>query len=159
MPVMIIEREIEHAHAHEVYERIADVESYPTVAASILQVQVTDRDGDRCTSHWDVAFRGGILRWVESDEFDRVNLRSTFEQVDGDLAAFRGSWSVQDLEPGVRITFTAEFDLGMPSLAAMLDPVAERALRANITELIDAFSSEQPSAGRLVAADSTGKGQ
>ena len=41
-------------------------------------------------------------------------------------------WRVAATEEGTEIEFTAEFDLGMPTLADILDPVAESALRDNI---------------------------
>lgn len=112
---------------------------------------MTDREGDTCISRWDVAFRGGILRWTESDVIDTENRVYTFEQIDGDLAVFRGSWTVKDLADGAHIVFEEAFDLGMPSLAAMLDPVAQRALQANIVELIDAFVTST-SAGEALTA-------
>ena len=46
--------------------------------------------------------------------------------------SFRGVWRVAATEAGTEIEFTAEFDLGMPTLADILDPVAESALRDNI---------------------------
>jgi hypothetical protein len=65
-----------------------------------------------------------------------------FTQVEGDLASFEGEWAVvEEDDDAVVIRFQAEFDLGIPSLATMLDPVAERALRSNISELISAFAS------------------
>lgn len=64
-----------------------------------------------------------------------------FTQVEGDLASFEGEWAVEETDDGVVIRFQADFDLGIPSLATMLNPVAERALRSNISELISAFAS------------------
>lgn len=66
----------------------------------------------------------------------------TFTQVEGDLASFEGEWRVEERDDdSVVISFRADFDLGIPSLATMLNPVAERALRSNISELISAFAS------------------
>lgn len=92
-------------------------------------------------SEWEVNFRNGILKWQEIDRIDPEARTMTFTQVEGDLAAFDGEWRVEEEDDAVVIRFRAEFDLGIPSLATMLDPVAERALRSNISELISAFAS------------------
>lgn len=95
-------------------------------------------------SDWEVNFRNGILKWQEIDRVDREARTMTFVQTEGDLAEFSGEWRVEaDDDDATIIHFRAEFDLGIPSLATMLDPVAERALRSNISELITAFASPQ----------------
>ena len=38
--------------------------------------------------------------------------------------------------PAVRVVFTADFDFGVPSLASIIDPVAERVLVETITEIL-----------------------
>ncbi|MFD4183753.1 type II toxin-antitoxin system RatA family toxin [Rhodococcus sp. NPDC058514] len=142
MPVINIEREAGNITAGELFSKIVDFESYPRIAESVLEVAILDRDGDTCTTRWDVAFRGGVLRWTESDVIDTENLAFTFEQIEGDLEMFRGSWTVHDVpEGGARIVFEAKFDLGMPSLAPMLDPIALQELQANVIEMIDTFVS------------------
>lgn len=102
---------------------------------------MTRQEAGTVRSEWEVNFRNGILKWEEEDTVDRGARRIEFEQVAGDLAAFSGHWAVEEQDSGASICFRADFDLGIPSLASMLDPVAERALRANIAELISAFAS------------------
>jgi carbon monoxide dehydrogenase subunit G len=94
-------------------------------------------------SDWEVNFRNGILKWQEIDRVDREARTMSFVQTEGDLASFSGEWRVEGDEDATTIHFRADFDLGIPSLATMLDPVAERALRSNISELITAFASPQ----------------
>jgi hypothetical protein len=36
----------------------------------------------------------------------------------------------------VRVVFTASFDLGMPSLAGIIDPIAEHTLRENMCSIL-----------------------
>lgn len=116
-------------------------EDYPGIVANCRAVQVKSREGDVLISSWEVNFRNGILKWEERDVIDREGLRIEFAQTEGDLAMFWGEWEVQARAGGAGVRFMAEFDLGIPSLASMLHPVAERTLTANVVEIIRAFGA------------------
>jgi ribosome-associated toxin RatA of RatAB toxin-antitoxin module len=122
------------------YSRLADFRCYPELAPSVLAVEVEyeteDPGSTSCRSTWEVAFRSGVMRWREIDRFDRDRLAIEFEQESGDLAVLRGHWLVAERVGGAEITFAIEFDLGLPGLETFLEPVAERALRDNIHELV-----------------------
>ena len=76
--------------------------------------------------------------WQEQDKFDPDNLLITFEQTEGDAEEFRGSWQIKPVNAEECIvTFKAEFSLGIPSLADILEPVAEEAIRENILEMLE----------------------
>ncbi len=95
-------------------------------------------DGDGVLeSDWVVNFRNGILAWTERDAVDRTARTIAFEQLDGDFAVFTGSWAVAPDGDGTVVRFEATFDLGMPSLAPMVDPIAERALVDNIRAILE----------------------
>lgn len=132
----------------DLFPHIERFEDYPAIAHSVQATSV-ERDGDVATSRWEVIFRNGILKWTELDRIDAANHRIEFEQTEGDLSLFVGEWVVSAADGGSRIVFTAEFDLGMPTLASMLDPVAQRTLASNVRELIEAFAraagAEEPS--------------
>lgn len=59
-----------------------------------------------------------------------------FHQTEGDIEHFAGKWQVSPLAGGGLISFSAEFDMGIPSLSRILDPIAEQALRENIITII-----------------------
>ena len=61
---------------------------------------------------------------------------SRFEQVDGDLERFVGRWEIDEDGSGSRLTFFAELDLGIPSLAPIVDPVARQALDGNMRTIL-----------------------
>jgi hypothetical protein len=46
----------------------------------------------------------------------------TFEQLDRDFDEASEQWTVTPAGQDVRVVFTTEFDLGMPSIAAMINP-------------------------------------
>jgi hypothetical protein len=83
-----------------------------------------------------VAFRNGILRWSEEDTFDRAALRIDFTQLEGDVEEFAGSWVCADVDDGCQVRFDARIDLGVPTLADVLEPIATRALLDNTTSII-----------------------
>jgi len=87
-------------------------------------------------SEWTVAFRSGLLRWTERDVLDPVALSISFTQLAGDFETFAGTWTVEPVSDGTVVTFEAVFDLGIPSLADILDPVAEATLRSNILVIL-----------------------
>jgi hypothetical protein len=125
----------------EAYRRLADFERYPAHAETVRSVELFERDS-AAYSRWRVDFRGGVLCWTERDDADPVNLRLDFEQVDGDLDRFVGGWSVDADGSGSRLVFTAELDLGIPSLAPLVDPIAREALRGNIRSILSGLFAD-----------------
>ena len=124
-------------NATSVYEALADLSSYPRHMSSVRKVDVlTSAGSSECTSAWEVEFRNGLLRWTEKDDFDRAVLRITFAQIEGDLEAFSGQWNVTPVDMGCLVTFSAAFDLGIPSLAAFLEPVAQSAIEENVSKVL-----------------------
>lgn len=121
--------------ADEAFRRLADYSRYPQHTSTVHSVEVFQRAGETF-SEWCVDFRGGVLRWVERDEADPVSRVLAFAQVEGDLDRFDGEWRVEPEVAGCRISFTAEMDLGIPSLAAIVDPVARQALDGNIRMIL-----------------------
>ena len=77
-----------------------------------------------------------MLAWTERDVVDPAARRIDFEQVDGDFVVFTGVWAVEPDGDGVTVRFTASFDLGMPSLAPMVDPIAVRTLVDNVQAIL-----------------------
>ncbi|MGI8806998.1 MAG: type II toxin-antitoxin system RatA family toxin [Acidimicrobiales bacterium] len=119
-----------------VYVTLADFGRYAEFAPAVRSVVVTHA-GDRTTvSRWEVNFRKGILRWVEEDTFDPDEHRIAFRQLEGDIALFEGSWHCTAAGEGTRITFDARLDMGIPSLADALEPIAARTLVDNTVAIV-----------------------
>lgn len=130
-------------HAHdlapaEAYRRLSDFARYPDMTDTVRQVVVEEPAADgSVVSTWTVKFRSGLLNWTERDVLDPVERTITFTQLRGDFHTFEGDWRLSAAEPGgTEITFDATFDLGMASLEAILDPIAEAALRENILVIV-----------------------
>ena len=122
--------------ASDVYETLADFERYPELSDAVRSVAVTELSENRSVSAWEVTFRAGLLRWTEEDTFDPGALSITFHQLEGDAAVFDGSWECVDAAQGSEIVFVARLDMGIPSLADALEPIAARTLIDNIVSIV-----------------------
>jgi len=139
MPRVQVEKSVDGVDPDQVFARMRDFVNYPAIASAVRHIEVEDGDDGALLSSWEVTFRRGIMKWTERDEIDPEKRTIHFRQLEGDLNDFSGNWSVVPSNGSVNVQFVADFDLGIPTLAAMLDPVAEEALRENVSELIDAF--------------------
>jgi ribosome-associated toxin RatA of RatAB toxin-antitoxin module len=127
---------VPHKSASEVYATLADFERYPELCDAVRSVAVTGVSENLTVSHWEVTFRAGLLRWTEEDTFDPAALSITFRQLEGDIALFDGSWECADAAQGSEIMFCARLDMGIPSLADALEPIAVRTLTDNIVSIV-----------------------
>jgi uncharacterized membrane protein len=115
---------------------LADFERYPDLSEAVRSVVVSDVCDNVTVSQWEVTFRAGLLRWTEEDTFDHAGRTITFRQLEGDVAIFDGSWSCTESADGTRITFCARLDMGIPSLADALEPIAVRTLVDNTVSIV-----------------------
>ncbi|MEV7089664.1 SRPBCC family protein [Streptomyces sp. NPDC093085] len=118
------------------FERVGAFGQYSELSSVIRSVVSRTTGEGREESDWDVYFRNGILSWTETDLFDRRNLTISFEQTDGDFAEFSGVWRLTAEGPDCLVDFSAAFDFGIPSLAGILDPVAERVFKETIARVV-----------------------
>lgn len=124
------------------FDTIADFARYPALVPDVVRSVTVEPSlpGEPIISAWEVFFRNGILSWTEADHLHPETATIDFEQTYGDFEEFSGGWQltpvVVDGAPAVRVVFTADFDFGVPSLASIVDPVAERVLVETITEIL-----------------------
>jgi ribosome-associated toxin RatA of RatAB toxin-antitoxin module len=137
MPEVAFELDIQ-APATRVWEVVTDIERYPDSMGSVRSVTIIDgSDPLERRSGWSVLLKGSILEWEEVEQLDPDNLVMAFHQVTGDLETFDGAWRVTPIgEDRTNVRLDIEFEIGIPLLADMLNPVAERSLRANSREML-----------------------
>ena len=124
------------ADAEEVFARLSDFESYPRYAMSVRSVVRTQSPNGEVATAWTTDFRGGVLKWVEEDKIDPAGREIKFRQLSGDLKMFDGVWRIEEDSPNRQVVyFTARFDLGIPMLEEVLEPIAEEALYENIVAI------------------------
>lgn len=129
----------------EVLDALRQFERYPEVSPAVRSVRVEPAPTGgqyEVRSHWEVDFGDGVLQWSEHDTVSLQEGTLRFEQVSGDFETFLGAWHVAEADSGCRVQFQAQFDMGIPSLNALLEPMAEQALRANVADILTGLFDE-----------------
>jgi ribosome-associated toxin RatA of RatAB toxin-antitoxin module len=140
------------ADAGTAFDTLVDFPRYPTLVDVVRSVTIRSRPGETpMVSSWEVYFRNGILSWTEADHLRRDALRIDFETTEGDFEEFTGSWTLHQRGDAVEVVFAADFDFGVPSLASIVDPVAERVLTETIQLILGGLFPTSPA---LVGAHS-----
>jgi hypothetical protein len=133
----------EGVSADEAFGVLRELDRHVQSGEVILSLRLDAETDGRRISHWETKFRNGILRWSQLDELDPVERTMRFTLTEGDAAELEGEWRIEPAEEGCRIHFASDFDLGIPSLAEFLDPVAVRLLRETVAaQLTDIFGPE-----------------
>lgn len=122
--------------ASSVFPILSDFESYQNQCQAVRSVIFTEKDKERSVSKWEVNFRQGIMRWTEVDTFDAEQFSIHFQQIEGDAKSFSGAWLLSDTAGGCQIRFVASFDMGVPSISDIIEPIAEKALIENVESIL-----------------------
>jgi uncharacterized membrane protein len=130
-----------------VWREVLDIASFPSYMDEVREVDILREEGALRRSRWSILLKGSILEWEEEEEIDAGNRKITFRQIEGDLAYFTGWWHVRQTEEGVSTEMHVEFDIGIPLLADMLNPVAARALEENAQKILSRIDTR---AGSLI---------
>jgi ribosome-associated toxin RatA of RatAB toxin-antitoxin module len=133
---LAVQASVSGVPAREVYRRIAAFPDYVGLCEAVREVTVLEAAERHMTSEWEVNFHRGILRWTERAEFFPEEGLITFIEVDGDVDEFNGDWRVEDRGDHVSIVFSVVFDIGIPTLEHILDPIAEEAIYENVCSIL-----------------------
>jgi ribosome-associated toxin RatA of RatAB toxin-antitoxin module len=136
MPIVNTSVHLGDCPRDHVWPILTDFCRYPDFMADVLEVRIDSRQGDELISTWRVLLNGSELTWTERDRLvfeDRIE----FEQVDGDLEVWRGTWRLVERDDGLHVELDVSFDIGIPSLADVLHPIGERAIRANSRQMLE----------------------
>ncbi len=143
MPVVELDIEI-RAPAARVWDAVVDVERYPESMENVRSVElraVESRELRRTA--WSVILKGSILQWEEEEHLDHDQRVIRFHQVKGDMEVFTGEWVLEERGSAltnVRLQIT--FEIGIPLLADMLNPVAQRSLQENCADMLRGVERE-----------------
>ena len=120
----------------DVFVAVTNVEAFPAFSPDVQEVQRRATvDGVR-RSAWRVQVPRRHPRWLEQDEVDPVARTMSFHRLEGDFKEFEGQWRVERCDAGCAVDFTARFDLGIPALRAVLEPIAAKSLRSNLSAVL-----------------------
>jgi ribosome-associated toxin RatA of RatAB toxin-antitoxin module len=137
VPEVKIDLEI-RAPIERVWETVIDIERYQDSMDTVRSVRIVGQDDERRRrAAWSVLLKGSILEWEEEEELDPEAHTVSFKQLRGDLEHFDGHWALEAIGPEqTKVVFEVVFEIGIPMLAEMLNPVAQRSLQENCTEML-----------------------
>lgn len=145
MPTVELEIDIQ-APIERVWDAVIDIEKYPETMESVRWVKLLPSpDPDPTVRHsaWSVNLKGSILEWEVDEQLDHEAHVFHSRQRSGDMETYEGSWIVTEIAPGVtRARLEITFEIGIPLLADMLNPVAVRSLRENSTDMLRGIERE-----------------
>jgi len=137
---------IADANIESVWAIISDLENYPEMIADILEVTYLDRSEGMTISSWRALISGSEMSWIQRDVYEPYN-RISFSQVEGDMEVYCGRWLLEETAEGVRVSWYIEFDIGIPSLAKMLDPIVVEAIKENSKQMLSSVKTQISKAG------------
>ncbi|WP_405884030.1 SRPBCC family protein [Streptomyces sp. NBC_01136] len=143
MPVVRTEVDIDDVSLEHVWNVMCDFEAHAGYMDDVLGIRFIEREADTALSSWRVLLNGSELTWDERDVFTPMR-RIDFDQTEGDLEVFRGYWALEPTASGVRVVLEIEFDIGIPSLAAVLDPIGIQAIESNSRSMLAAIRDRRP---------------
>ena len=128
----------------DAFDILRDFHRHALLSDAVRSVELEEQPDGTVISHWEVNFRNGILVWSEFDEFDASTNTVRFERRDGDPEDFTGSWSAHrdPAGQGCTLKFEAQFEIGIPTLSEMLEPLAARTLRENVIQTLRGIFGE-----------------
>lgn len=147
MPTVETSLKINNIGLEPVWEVLCDFERYPEVMDDVLEVKCSDIVGPQ-RSTWKVLLNGSELTWDEQDIFEPCN-RIVFDQIEGDLEVYKGEWRLEQDGNDVLVTLIVEFDLGIPSLADMLNPIGIKAIKSNSMQMLAAIKNMSAETGKI----------
>jgi ribosome-associated toxin RatA of RatAB toxin-antitoxin module len=143
MPQVSLDRDV-RAPADQLWQAILDVERYPDSMASVRWVRVVSSESEHSRRiAWSVSLKGSILEWEEDEQIDHQAMSVKFHQVSGDMEWLEGEWRLTARGPTLtQVTLRVSFEIGIPLLAEMLNPVAERSFHENCDEMLRGIERE-----------------
>ena len=136
MPLVEVHERLPAA-VEDVWALVTDVEAYPRLMEPVRSLEVLERGPSHKVTAWEVVLKGSILAWTEYEEHHPARYRLDYHQVEGDLDEFDGYWQLDRVDDRTTdAVLLVRFEIGIPMLREMLDPVAERAIRENSRKML-----------------------
>ncbi|OIP24446.1 hypothetical protein AUK11_03350 [bacterium CG2_30_37_16] len=125
------------ASAERIYPIISDFEQYPVIMESIKSVNVLEKGEGYSVTEWITDVDGIKIKWTEKDIFLPEEGKIEFKILKGDLKKFDGYWAIEKHGDSSELTFYVDFELGIPMLARLLNPILVKKLRQNICAMLE----------------------
>jgi ribosome-associated toxin RatA of RatAB toxin-antitoxin module len=143
MPEVALDLEI-RAPSDVAWAAVLDIERYPELMTNVVAVKILEWETPVVRrSKWAMIIKGATLVWQDRETIDHEALTVRFTQVTGDLERFEGAWELQRRESHLTyVTLRISFEIGVPLLTEMLNPVAKRALYDNAKEMLEGVEAQ-----------------
>jgi aromatase len=99
-----------------VWERMNDVESWPSLFTEYASAEIIERDGDkivfRLTTHPDPEYGGQVWSWVSERVVDPETKTSKSRRIEtGPFEYMNIDWSFEELEEGTKMRWVQDFSM------------------------------------------------
>lgn len=144
MPEVSLDMDI-RAPMDTVWAAVLDIERYPELMANIVSTEIEEWETPVIRrAKWGMIVKGATLVWHDREQISHEAHTVAFEQVSGDLEFFEGAWELWlGDDPGrTHVKLRISFEIGIPLLADMLNPVAQRALYHNCREMLEGVEAQ-----------------
>jgi aromatase len=99
-----------------VWERMMDVESWPTLFSEYAKAEVVERDGDtiqfRLTTHPDPEYEGKVWSWVSERVADPKSHTSKSRRIEtGPFQYMTIEWFFEEIPDGTRMRWVQDFSM------------------------------------------------
>lgn len=126
--------------AQDLWGKLIAFEDFSDLVKTIESVKISKNPDGTCTSDWVALLDDCRIEWTESDVFNEEIYTIDFRQTVGDFREMWGRWKLTPLRSDeTQIELVIEFDIGIESLAPLLNPLVESAIVEHSELIIDSF--------------------
>jgi ribosome-associated toxin RatA of RatAB toxin-antitoxin module len=127
---------VHQATVDGLFQRLCDMREFPKFSDRVVSLDVKNGSDGSAVSTWKVKFGPGTADWSQQDDFDPENRTIRFKRLSGDIDWFEGTWRVRENGAGSVVEFRIDFDIHLPGLKKIVEPMVENLLRENIQAIL-----------------------
>ncbi|MBC8157704.1 MAG: type II toxin-antitoxin system RatA family toxin [Alphaproteobacteria bacterium] len=149
------ERRLLHHTPEQLFDLVADVESYPDFLPWCLDTRLKNKREDGFLAEMVIGFKMFRERYVSRVDLDRPN-RIDVSHFRGPFKHLRNHWIFEPAEGGCMIDFSVDFEFRSMLMDRLIGGVFHEAVRIMVTSFekqADKRYAPQPDPARLLSGD------
>jgi predicted amino acid dehydrogenase/ribosome-associated toxin RatA of RatAB toxin-antitoxin module len=127
------------AEKWRVIRLLTRIQDFPDYIPCIKEARIIQRKRNVIQSRWRVQVNGVPISWTETDTLDFYHHTISFEAIEGDLAEFRGVWTLNDHPAGTAVEVKVYMRVGIPAISDFADHYVEKMLTRNFETILDSL--------------------